>query len=115
MITLNFHVTKAEWLNNPNGRWNNGLKRAGANWIGGLKRYPPKPPRSTYVRTGTLRKKANFLIVEEGKQMDVGTVSYGRPVLLNSEKRARNWIGKLNEVIEAMKRGFAKGIQENKE
>lgn len=95
-------------------RWNNGLVRAGMAFHNQLSRthYPPLPASGIDARTFTTAKKANFRIVEVGKEMDFGSTNY-LPKLLRAEKPYQNWKEKKPQIIAAMKAAFAKGIKMN--
>jgi hypothetical protein len=110
-FSINLDIKKAAWLDHPAERWNAGLERAGLRFRNQLtiSRYPPAPPLSTYVRTGTLAHKANFRITEVGKSMEFGSTSYLK-FLLMPAKTVMHWQGKRKEVLDAMKSGFKFGI-----
>lgn len=121
MFHMDFTVTKAKWLSNPNLRWRaglegfNGVFGAGLEFRQGLQiqNYPPPPPMAWYVRTGTLAKKANFKVYEAGNTLTMffGSTFY-LPHLLWV---APNWSTKEPELLQAMRTGFVAGIQAYKE
>lgn len=115
VVRLEFNVTKKQWLTNPNLRWKAGLEKAGLNFRQRLQRanYPPAPPLSTYIRTGTLANKAGFSIYESGGTITMyfGSTFY-LPYLLYGTPSWVGWTpyGKKEEIVEAMKLGFQTGI-----
>lgn len=106
-------VTKKEWLSNPSKRWNAGLDRAGINYRQRLQRahYPPIPPGSTYIRTGTLANKATYEIVEFGKTAELRGVFY-EPYVLFGTSKWQGWPGKIDELKEYIQSGFKAGVKE---
>ena len=74
-------IKKAEWLNNPPRRWNNGLLYAGNAWRAENQDYPAQAAGSTYKRTGTLGGKSNFEITDEGREMLLKSVGYWQNVM----------------------------------
>lgn len=115
MFQLDITITKKAWLSNPKERWNAGLEKAGLNFRQSLSRahYPPVPPNSTYVRTGTLANKANFRITEPGQTMEFGSTYY-LPFLLAPARTVQNWAGKKDEVLKALQDGFKAGVRDYK-
>jgi hypothetical protein len=115
LFKLEFTVTKARWLDDPNLRWRAGAEAAGVQFRQRLQRenYPPPPPMSTYVRTGTLANKANFAVYEVGGSVIVffGSTFY-LPHLLYITP---NWSGKLPELLDYMQSGFIQGVRDYKE
>jgi hypothetical protein len=120
MFKIEFTVNRANWLKNPNMRWRAGLDLAGLQFRQRLQRanYPPQPPMSTYIRTGTLANKANFKIYETGSSMTMmfGSTFY-LPYLLYGTPR---WVGwtpyqKKEEILQYMEAGFKEGIKNYKE
>lgn len=111
LMDFQLRITKAKWLEHPRARWNAGLVRAGMSFHNQLARskYPEDPPLSTYVRTFTLAKKANFRIVEEGNIMEFGSTHY-LPYLLIPVRNAQNWAGMKDKIIERMRGAFYRGI-----
>jgi hypothetical protein len=120
MFKLEFTVNRAKWLKDPNLRWKAGLDEAGLQFRQRLQRsnYPPPPPLSTYIRTGTLADKAGFktYVVSGQSTMYFGSTFY-LPYLLFGTPQ---WVGwtpwdKLGEVLKAMQEGFKKGVRDYKE
>ena len=83
-ITYDFTISKADWLNNPRGRWNKGLLYAGAAWKGEHQKYPPAPSNSSYIRKGGIRDKSDFEITEEGKEMLLRSTFYWRYLMFGT-------------------------------
>lgn len=120
MFKFEFSVKKAKWLANPNLRWQKGLEGAGLQFRQRLQRsnYPPAPPMSTYIRTGTTANKAGFNIYQAGGSLTMffGSTEY-LPYLLYGTDR---WVGwtpwdKKGEILKYMEAGFKKGVKEYKE
>ena len=106
-------VHVADWMEYPELRWNAGLENAGLQFRQRLQRenYPPPPPLSTYVRTGTLANKAGFNIVDFGRVAEVGSTFY-LPYLLDITP---NWSGKQDELYQYIAAGFKEGVKNYKE
>lgn len=106
----------ANWLQDPSIRWNAGLENAGLQFRQRLQRenYPPPPPLSTYVRTGTLANKAGFNITEIGKIAEVGSTFY-LPYLIDLDGRPENWAGKRDELFQYIQAGFKEGVKNYQE
>lgn len=113
MFHFSIEVKQAAWMSNPADRWNAGLERAGLEFRQGVQisQYPPIPPDSTYIRTGTLAHKAGFSITRFGAEMQFGSTSY-LPYLLRPAKSVQHWAGKREELVKAMQEGFAQGVKE---
>ncbi len=111
MVRVEFTVRKASWLSNPNLRWKAGLETAGLQFRQRLQRqnYPPPPPLSTYIRTGTLANKAGFSVAEGGSSivLTFGSTFYLSSLLYDTP----NWSGKKDELIQYMSRGFKDGVK----
>ena len=120
MVKVEFTVKKAAWLSNPNLRWKAGLEKAGLQFRQRLQRenYPPAPPLSTYVRTGTLANKAGFNIYEAGGSVTMffGSTFY-LPYLLYGTPQWVGWtpFGKREELLQYMTAGFKAGVKDYKE
>jgi hypothetical protein len=120
MFRIDFTVRKAKWLTDPNLRWNAGLEQAGLQFRQRLQRsnYPPPPPMSTYIRTGTTANKAGFKIYTEAGKLTMyfGSTFY-LPYLLFGTPQWVGWTpwNKREEILEYMTAGFKKGVKEYKE
>jgi len=115
MFKVEFTVRKKAWLSDPTLRWKAGLDAAGLQFRQRLQRsnYPPQPPLSTYIRTGTLANKANFKVYITGgtSTMFFGSTFYLTYLLNGTE----NWTGKKAEILQYMEAGFKQGIKDYKE
>ena len=100
-------------MTQPALRWNAGLERSGLQFRNHLQieTYPPEPPLSTYIRTGSTAHKAGFTITEVGRSMDFGSTSYLKYLLMPA-RTVENWRGKREELIGAMSAGFKEGIKD---
>lgn len=111
-------VTKKKWVEHPELRWNEGLKRSGFNFRVGLSRsrYPAIPVGSTYRRTYLTAEKANFNITRPGREMVFGSTFY-LPFLIFPMRRTGRpgWPGKREELLDLMSKGFQSGIREYQE
>ena len=116
MFTFDLKITKKEWLDHTEKRWNAGLAKAGMAFHNQLSRthYPPINPDSKYIRTFMTAKKANFKITEIGKTMEFGSTYY-LPYLLMPAKTVQNWKEKKGQIIEAMKIAYKQGVKEFRE
>jgi len=115
MFNLDFTIRMADWMTQPEKRWNAGMENSGLQFRQRLQRenYPPQPPMSTYIRTGTLANKAGFDITEFGKVALVGSTFY-LPYLLAVDG-PENWSGKLDEIFKYIEAGFKAGVKNYKE
>lgn len=109
--SVNFQVTRRDWLRDPKLRWNAGLQYAGLNFRQSLGRshYPPVPP-TPYIRTYQLADRANFRIVEMGAVMEFGSTFY-LPYVLQGTEKWQGWSGFLPDMTNSMRDGFAYGIR----
>lgn len=113
MYRVDFTIHMADWMQHPEKRWNAGLEVAGLQFRQRLQRqnYPPPPPMSTYIRTGTLANKAGFNITEFGRVALVGSTFY-LPYLLEGTP---NWSGKQDELFQYIEAGFKDGVKNYQE
>lgn len=121
MFKVDFQVKTAKWIKDPNLRWRAGLEGvqgAGMQFRQRLQieNYPPPPPMSTYVRTGTTAKKAGFRVIETGNTLTMvfGSTFY-LPYLLYGTEHWAGWVGKKEEILQYMEAGFKQGIKDYKE
>lgn len=113
MFKIDFTINVKDWMRNPEKRWNAGLEGSGLQFRQRLQRqhYPPQPPLSHYIRTGTLANKAGFNIEDFGRVMVFGSTFY-LPYLLDGPE---NWAGKRDELFQYMVAGFKEGVKNYKE
>lgn len=118
MFSSTFTVQKASWLSDPNKRWRAGLDKAGLQFRQRLQisNYPPQSATSTYIRTGTLAKKANFRIHEAGDSLTMffGSTFYLPYLILDGKTRGALWPDKKQELLDYMEAGFKEGIRDYK-
>jgi hypothetical protein len=112
-INLSMNISMRAWMKDPTIRWNAGLARAGMAFHNQLSRthYPPIPAGSTYTRTFTTAKKANFRITEPGHVMEFGSTYY-LPYLLMPARTVAHWGSKKDEIKKAMEKGFREGVKD---
>lgn len=110
--TVNVTITKKQWLDHPEDRWNAGLDKAGFNFRQGLQRshYPPLPPSGDH-RNYTTADKADYNITEPGKRMEFGSTFY-LPFLLNGTRFMQGWPGMGQSLRDLLEAGFKAGIKD---